>query len=139
MRPHGGETNYCFLLSETFTFIVYFFEMNWLNIEQSRTTTLEIPCFWSSALFRLNFEATWRRKYCFLPSETFTFIFYFFEMNRLRYRTVSYQHFWKFNVFHQAPFLDSTLRPHGGENIVFYLLFNLYTHILLFWDESIEI
>ena len=32
-------------------------------------------------------------KYCFLVSETFTFIFYFLEMNQLRYRTVSYDYF----------------------------------------------
>ena len=63
-------------------------------------------------------------------------------MNRLRYRTVSCHQFENslLYVFGQSPFIGSTLRPRGGENIDFYLLKLLHSYFTFLrwidWDKE---
>ena len=106
-----------------------------------------MPPFWKFHIFLINalflslkYEARWRRKYWFLLYETFTFTFYFFEMNRWDIKQ-SYITILKIPyIFGQLPSLVSNSRPGGGENIDFYYLKLLHTYFtFLRWiDWAIE-
>ena len=98
-------------------------------------------CVWSFTIFRLNFEALRWRKYCFfyllqLLHSYFTFLRWIdWDIEQSHTTTL------KIPCFDQAPFLDSTLRPSGGENIDLYLLklLDSYFTFLRWIDWDIEL
>ena len=63
-----------------------------------------------SSFLRATFKAKWMTIYWFSISETFTFLFYFSEINSLSYWTVSYNHFQNSIHFRFIAILGVTLR-----------------------------
>ena len=78
-------------------------------------------------------------KYWFLLFDSFASIFYFLEMNLLRYITIPYHHFENLiTITATHLILGRTLIPQGGQNIDFLLLKLLHWYFtfwrLIDWD-----
>ena len=70
----------------------------------------------------------------------FTFIFFYFETNRLSWITLSYHHFENsIRFFVLSPFLGIIVESTGNKKTSVFTVSEFYIHILLFWEESIEL
>jgi hypothetical protein len=139
LRQRGGKNIDFYHLRQLHSCFTFLRWIDWA-IEQSHTITFNIPyVFGLSPSFEVNFEATWRTKYWFLPSETITFLFYIFEMNWLSYITVSYNHFEHSICFRVVALFWGQLWGHVEDKILIFTIWDNYIPVLHFWDELIEL